>query len=322
MLETLTTSEGRVEIAVDPDGVNTVEVFPNDVSQFISVRSCRTTYSSGLIAKILAVQGIAWVCDEISRDEDPNHASKYLLNDLAAYFSPADLAGKRILDFGCGAGASTAILARTFPQAQFTGVELRAELLEIAKGRASHYGLTNTSFIVSPHGSSVPPNLDEYDLVILSAVVEHLLPDERSVILPLLWKRVRSGGCLFLDQTPYRYFPLELHTTMLPFINYLPDSLAFAYAKAFSKRIDPRETWESLLRRGIRGATEREIGSALAGSRLLKCKRGDRIDLWYDNTNPQRFATVKSVAKHILKLLYRSTGVCMIPDLALAFQKQ
>lgn len=324
MAEIITHPDGELEITDIADGLRRVTVKPADTSQFIAVHSCETSYPTDLIEKILAVKGIAWVCDEINRDIDPNYVSKYLLNDLAAYFAPSDIAGKRILDFGCGNGASTAILAREYPDAEFTGVELRADLLEIATARADHYGLTNCSFIVSPDGSSLPADLGEFDIVIMSAVVEHLLPDERPVILPLLWEQVKSGGHLFLDQTPYRYFPIELHTTMLPFINYLPDSLAFAYAKTFSKRIDANETWESLLRQGIRGATEKEIRNLLPGSQILQCKGDlrDRVDLWFKNTNPNNLAAAKRLTKGVLKLLYKTTGICMVPDLALAFRKR
>lgn len=323
MTEIIAHADGELHITDIDNGLRRVTVKPAETTQFIAVRSCETAYPTDLIEKILAVKGIAWVCDEINRDEDPNYVSKYLLNDLAAYFAPSDIADKRVLDFGCGSGASTAILAREYPDATFTGVELRADLLEIAKARAAHYGLTNCTFIVSPDGSSLPPDLGEFDIVIMSAVVEHLLPDERPVILPLLWKHVIPGGYLFLDQTPYRYFPVELHTTMLPFINYLPDRLAFAYAKTFSKRIDEGETWESLLRQGIRGSTEKEIGSLLTNSAMLGClgEINDRIDLWLKNTNPNKMAAAKHLAKGVLKLLYKTTGVCMVPDLALAFRK-
>ncbi|HRI03754.1 MAG TPA: class I SAM-dependent methyltransferase [Pyrinomonadaceae bacterium] len=323
MTEIIAHADGELQIIEMDNGLRRVTVRPADDSQFVPIYSCETTYPTDLIEKILAVKGIAWVCDELGRDEDPNYVSKYLLNDLAAYFAPSDIAGKRVLDFGCGSGASTAILAREYPDAEFTGVELRADLLEIAKARSAHYGLKNCSFIVSPDGSSLPPDLGEFDIVIMSAVVEHLLPNERPIILPLLWNRVKPGGYLFLDQTPYRYFPIELHTTMLPFINYLPDSLAFVYAKTFSKRINAGETWESLLRQGIRGATEKEIKKLLANSEMLIClgEVNDRIDLWLRNTNPNNMAAAKRLTKGVLKLLYKTTGICMVPDLALAFRK-
>ena len=326
MTETIAHPDGEVRIAEGPDGTKTVEVFPSEEKQFVAVRRCKTSYSNELIRQILDAKGIAWLCDEINRDEDPNYVEKYLTNDLEAYFGTADLAGKRVLDFGSGSGASTAILARTYPDTDFIGVELLAEHLVVAQGRAEHHHLTNVRFFLSPSESSLPADVGEFDLVIMSAVVEHLLPDERKVLLPLLWSVIKPGGYLFLDQTPYRWFPLELHTTMLPFINYLPDRLAETYAKTFSRRVDKSESWTSLLRMGIRGATLGEISSLLEGNQTLNCNGNDgvndQIDLWYKSTNPQRSAGLKRSAKGILKLVNRLTGICMVPDLAVAFRKK
>jgi hypothetical protein len=64
---------------------------------------------------------------------------------------------------------------------------------------------------------------------------------------------------MFLNQTPHRYYPLEYHTTGLPFLNHLPSPLAFRAAKRFSKRVAPNTSWVELLRDGVRGGTEREI---------------------------------------------------------------
>ena len=55
------------------------------------------------------------------------------------------------------------------------------------------------------------------------------------------------------------YRRVEGHTTGLPFINYLPDNLAYFIARRFSKRVENNESWVMLLRKGIRGGTEREI---------------------------------------------------------------
>ena len=328
MSVTLSNSDGQVSINELADGRKHIFAKPNDPALFVPVAECTTAYPSDLIEHIFNVKGLAWLCDEIGRDEDANYVQRLLLNDLYAYFLPGDFSGKRILDFGCGSGASTAILARTFPDADIVGVELVDDLLSIAKKRVEFYGLSNVTLLRSPSGSELPPNLGEFEVVIMSAVVEHLLPSERGVILPMLWSSVKPGGFLFLDQTPNRAFPFELHTTMLPFINYLPDKIAHQYARTFSKRIDKSDSWESLLRQGIRGATVSEITRQLSiqTSKPLLIepdKNGikDRVDLWYQNTNPQNMAVLKSVAKILLKAVRSTTGISFVSDLSLLFQK-
>lgn len=49
---------------------------------------------------------------------------------------PAEGAGRRILDLGCGTGASTAALAATLPAAEITGVDVSAGMLQ--RARAAH----------------------------------------------------------------------------------------------------------------------------------------------------------------------------------------
>ncbi|MEQ1646240.1 MAG: class I SAM-dependent methyltransferase, partial [Pyrinomonadaceae bacterium] len=246
-----------------------------------------------------------------------------------AYFDLEQFSQSRILDFGCGCGASTMWLARQFPQSEIVGVELKDDFLAIAKARSEHYGHTNVSFFQSPGGSELPIEMGQFDIVIMSAVYEHLLPTERKVILRKLSSCVRGGGFLFLNQTPNSLFPIELHTTMLPLINYIPDSLAFAAAKRFSKRVEPEDSWDELLRKGIRGATVCEITGNLgkngsAFTMLEPTRHGftDRVDLWFSTTNPSNLYSVKKLARVTLKALYKLTGLAMIPDLALAFQKE
>ena len=120
----------------------------------------------------------------------------------------------------------------------------------------------------SPSGDSLPPELGQFDFIMFNAVFEHLLPHERPKLLPLVWQHLRPGGVLFLNQTPYRYSLVEVHTTGgMPFINYLPDSVTLWAARKFCKRVQPNETWNSLLRRGIRGGTVPEILGILGGSK-------------------------------------------------------
>jgi hypothetical protein len=100
-------------------------------------------------------------------------------------------------------------------------------------------------------------------MVVLSAVWEHLLPSERPEVLKQIWSLLRPGGFFFLNQTPHRFTPVETHTTGLPLINYLPDRLALSFARKFSKRVDRHETWDALLRKGIRRGTENEVAGII-----------------------------------------------------------
>ncbi|MDQ3805791.1 MAG: methyltransferase domain-containing protein [Acidobacteriota bacterium] len=328
MTTTLSHPDADVIVEELPNGMKEVSVRPRK-GLFVPVDRCQTDYPLSLIQLILDIKGADYVCDEICRDADPGYVQRDLEHDLTAYFAESDFAGKRVLDFGCGSGASSMILARAFPAAEIVGVELEPQLLTIARARLQHYGYPNVQFHLSPSGNELPEGLGEFDFVILSAVYEHLLPGERRMVIPKVWSVIKPGGYLFLNMTPHRYFPIEHHTTGLPLINYLPPRLALAAARKFSNRINPQEPWEVLLRRGIRGATENEILSILrtvSGSRavLLEPSRGglrDRIDLWYSALNRQRLKGLKKTLKGIMKGLRLVTGVTLVPNLSLVIRK-
>jgi 2-polyprenyl-3-methyl-5-hydroxy-6-metoxy-1,4-benzoquinol methylase len=320
---TLQHPEGEVLIEELPDKRYRLHVTPA-AGQFVHFTDWTTRYPLELIKLILEINGAAGLCFEIMRDEDPNFVQKFLKNDLFAYFAPEDFENKTILEFGCGGGASTHILARMFPTAKITAIELVESALVVARRRAECFNLKNVSFLQSPSGDRLPADLATYDFVIFSAVYEHLLPHERPLIMKQVWERLRPGGHLFINQTPNILFPFELHTTMLPLINYLPDRLALKMTHRFSKRTTPDDSWEDLLRKGIRGATEREISSHLPGAKMLEPDKNglrDRIDLYYQNTNTERLKTVKTAAKFFIKGLRAATGITLVPDLSLAFRK-
>jgi 2-polyprenyl-3-methyl-5-hydroxy-6-metoxy-1,4-benzoquinol methylase len=293
--------------------------------QSVQHRQWVSSYPVELLLAFFATKDLS-VCDEIMREEDPRYVEHRLRREVLSYLPPAAFAGKRILDFGCGSGASPLVLARLLPPCDIVGVELDPRLLELARLRASHFGRATLELLQSPSGDSLPDGLGDFDFIMFNAVFEHLLPHERRTLLPLVWRHLRPGGVLFLNQTPHRWAPVETHTTRgLPLINYLPDSMTLWAARRFCKRIAPDESWESLLRRGIRGGTVSEIIGLLGGRRHARLlpplpEVGDRVDLWYQSLSP-RHATLKRALWRSLKLVKGVSGRQITPTLSLAIRK-
>ncbi len=279
-----------------------------------------TAYPAELILEIHATKR-AYVCDEIRREEDPRYVERAIRHEVLGYVDAEAFRGKRILDFGCGAGASTLVMSRLLPSCELVGVELEERLLRLARLRAEHLGKPTLRFFESPSGTALPAGLGTFDYIVLSAVYEHLLPEERRALLPRVWSHLKPGGVLFINQTPHRYSPVELHTTGLPLINYLPDSLALAFAQRFSRRINGDEDWPALLRAGIRGATIAEIVRVLGGRAVvLAPKSGDQIDLWHGKLS-RRYAFFKRAIWATLKALKPIAGIHLVPELTLALHK-
>ncbi|MBA2621199.1 MAG: class I SAM-dependent methyltransferase [Acidobacteria bacterium] len=320
--------KGKATITEKDDGIKLIKVQSYD-GHFVPIKSCRTVYPLSLIELIFRIKGSGYLCDEICRETNPDYVQRDLKKDLTAYFTKKEFTGKRILDFGSGSGASTMILSRMFPDAEIVGIELEEKLLDIARARLEFYKYPNIKFYLSPSGVELPPDVGEFDFVIMSAVYEHLLPKERETVIPQVWSIIKQDGNLFLNMTPHRWFLVEHHTTGLPLLNYLPPKLALPVSRKFSGRIDKTEPWETLLRRGIRGGTENEILGILEKNFknkpiLLEPSQKnlkDRIDLWHSQLNQKNHRTIKRLLKSFLKTVRAVSGVTLVPNLSLVVKK-
>lgn len=319
--------DGHVLVEPLADGRSRVTVALDDPDQYVRVPTCDTAYPTELVDRLLAVKGPAWLCDEITRDEDPSRVEQSVRKTLLSHVEEQRFAGARILDFGCGSGASTAVLWRLFPgAAQIVGIELDERLLEIARLRARHYGATSLEFRASPAPDRLAEDLGTFDFIYLSAVWEHLLPDERQTLPKQLWRLLAPGGVLFVTETPHRWSPLETHSTGLPLINYLPAALAGPLART-SPRVEHDEDWPTLLRNGLRGGTVAEILRVLraagAGTPVvlppLPHVAPSEEELWWRNGAP---TTTRRAAKAAMTALNRATSARFLPYLNLAIEKR
>jgi SAM-dependent methyltransferase len=290
-------------------------------------RSITTSYPPALVQAVIRTVGPAWAIDEISRDEDAEYVAAYLHLDLPAYVSVEEFGNARILDFGCGAGASTLILNRMFPDADIVGVELSPKSLALARARQAFYDADNIAFLRSPAGDRLPEHIGSFDLVVMSAVLEHVLPEERDPILHTLWSVLRPGGALIIDQTPHRWFPIESHSTLLPLLNYMPRSLARRMAY-LSPRVRRGTPWEQLLREGVRGATSSEVVCRLQRTgngveRLTPCLAGvgNEVELWYRGPSFEGYGWIKPAWHRAAQLIYRLSGRALVPYLSVGFRK-
>jgi 2-polyprenyl-3-methyl-5-hydroxy-6-metoxy-1,4-benzoquinol methylase len=70
--------------------------------------------------------------------------------------------GARVADVGCGHGASTILMAHSFPNSQFVGIDYHQPSIETARERAAQAGVENASFEVADATSY---RGDDYDLI-------------------------------------------------------------------------------------------------------------------------------------------------------------
>jgi len=177
------------------------------------------------------------------------------------------LKGSKILEIGCGTGSSTVALAEQ--GAIVTGIDIDEGALKVARDRSNIYNVPAT-FIIG-NATEVYKELQgqKFDLIIFYACMEHMVYMERIDCLRKYYDLLPMGACLSIVETPNRLWYLDNHTSFLPFFHWLPDNLAFDYAK-FSSRINFKELYHEysdekylhFLRRG-RGFSFHELEIAL-----------------------------------------------------------
>jgi 2-polyprenyl-6-hydroxyphenyl methylase/3-demethylubiquinone-9 3-methyltransferase len=113
------------------------------------------------------------------------------------------LAGRNIVDVGCGGGLLAEAMARQ--GARVTGLDMASELLQVAALHAMESGVTVDYRLESAeqHAASHPGH---YDIVTCMEMLEHV-PDPQSVIAALA-SLARPGGHVFvstINRTPRAY---------------------------------------------------------------------------------------------------------------------
>jgi 2-polyprenyl-3-methyl-5-hydroxy-6-metoxy-1,4-benzoquinol methylase len=182
---------------------------------------------------------------------------RQLLRQIRAFTRLEDL---DILDFGCGTGSTTVILAEACADNRITAADIDPRSLEMAELRFRHHGISSqiSMLKISPVkkvGDLKLPS-EHFDFVLMNGVLEHVTPfRDRGAVLLEAWRVLRRGGLLFISETPNLLWPIDRHTTGLPFLSWLPSSVAHRYAVAFKRHSDGSD----LDSRGRRGMTFRGI---------------------------------------------------------------
>lgn len=224
-------------------------------------------YSRELIEQLAVHRPGLDLLDELLRSEHP----PYIQDRIAVLLEPfPERTGWRALDFGCGAGGSTTVLAR-LGIGHIIGVDLVNDYAPIWRRRLAEAGHPDVGTFVQAGESLRLPFLERsFDAVFLNGVLEHLLPEERRDLLKEALRLVRVGGRIFISETPNRWFPRNSHNkTWLS--EWLPLPLAARYVARFGMRRDfPTKGRTALFRTGFRGLSVRQIRRFLGpNARLL-----------------------------------------------------
>lgn len=133
------------------------------------------------------------------------------------------LAGKRVLEIGCGTGSST--VAFVEQKALVTAYDLDEKSVLVARDRLAAHGLEADVRLQATQPAG------QFDVILMYAVLEHMTLEERLGAIREAWDKLPAGGLLVIVETPNRLWYYDDHTAMTNFFLWLPDDLALLYAK-------------------------------------------------------------------------------------------
>jgi SAM-dependent methyltransferase len=166
----------------------------------------------------------------------------YYRPTLAEILHPAN--NKGAVEIGSGWGLKALAWADLF--ASYVGIEITPHAANTSQFYFRERGLKKVRTI-SGNAEAVLQHpekygIDQVDVLILYAVLEHLTLPERKSILQLAQEVYLAGGAVVITESPNRLSAYDAHTFQLPFVEWLPVELLSEYVHK-----SPREDLKELL---------------------------------------------------------------------------
>lgn len=99
-------------------------------------------------------------------------------------------AKKLALDFGCGPGRFTEVLAKDFDKV--IGFDISEKMIELAEERAEQEGIDNIEYIAADNLSSIKDN--SVDLIMTRLTLEHIPPEQIKKYVKDFTRILKKGG--------------------------------------------------------------------------------------------------------------------------------
>lgn len=149
----------------------------------------RTNASASELDKFSKLAALWW-------NEQGSMGMLHRINPLRLTFitDQVDIAGKRVIDVGCGGGILTESLARAGAEA--TGIDLSNQTLEIAKLHAAAVGI-KADYRLKSCEEMAAAYPEQFDVVCCMEMLEHV-PDPRSIVEACA-KLLKPGGYVFFS---------------------------------------------------------------------------------------------------------------------------
>lgn len=196
------------------------------------------------------------VPDNLSRNEkrtqemaDPADTGAALIDYMCRRIGIQSLAGKDVLDLGCGVRFSQAIINRNLPVGTYTGIEVNRPIVDFLTTNvtdprfAFHYANVANQFYNRKEDATDAPGASvlgdrTFDVACMFSVITHQEPGEASSTFRFLRSHVRPTGHLF--------FSAFIHDDPVEFQQLVPEKpgLKASYSRAYMEGILRDRGWE------------------------------------------------------------------------------
>ena len=123
---------------------------------------------------------------------------------------PRDSSPERILDFGCGVGDASAVLAAMFPGASVVGVD-------VAEAAVQKADATLGSARIAFGTLELLDEAGPFDLGYVNGAFHHIAPPERSEVMRTIHGALRPGGILAVFENNPLSIPARMVMRRIPF---------------------------------------------------------------------------------------------------------
>lgn len=162
------------------------------------------------------LEGLSYAEDNFKNEQAPHlHVDKKLIRERF------NLDGKKILDFGCGMGGMSLWYATNW-DCEVHALDIDGHHINVAKKLQEKHQASNVTF--EKRDILEKPLTEQYDMVFLNDVAEHIPLSILGQILEQLGYSLTKGGSIFVTYPPWRspYASHLNHVIKTPWIQFFP----------------------------------------------------------------------------------------------------
>lgn len=141
-----------------------------------------------------------------------------------------DLSECSVLDVGCGRGILSCSIAKHV--SYLKGIDVNKYAIDCATKLKHHKGIKNADFEIKSIMDF--KERKKYDIIFMIDAIEHIKEQQKA--LDIAMSCLNEGGVFYIT-TNNKIWPMEGHF-FLPFLSYLPKSLANKYVEVFRNGAD------------------------------------------------------------------------------------